>query len=174
MLQYPQREHRVRIFTDSRRGAQVLEAGPHSSINFDKYCQYSKEIMGVQADAGENVLKSEKMMLALTAAFLCLLLAGGIAQRPAAGVTVEAQYQAAASAVAPVNGGKVDINTAPAAELAELPGIGEVLAQRIVEYREENGPFASIEDIQGVSGIGAGKFADMEAEITVGTAEGDG
>jgi DNA uptake protein ComE-like DNA-binding protein len=32
----------------------------------------------------------------------------------------------------------------------------------------------SIEDIQGVSGIGAGKFADMEAEITVGTAEGDG
>jgi competence protein ComEA len=87
---------------------------------------------------------------------------------------VEAQYQAAASAVAPVNGGKVDINTAPAAELAELPGIGEVLAQRIVEYREENGPFASIEDIQGVSGIGAGKFADMEAEITVGTAEGDG
>lgn len=110
--------------------------------------------------------KSEKIMLAMTAGFLCLLLAAGVSGRPAAGVTVETQYEAAA--VAPVDGGKININTAAAEELTELPGIGEVLAGRIVEYREAHGPFACIEDIQNVSGIAEGKFAAMAEEITVG------
>lgn len=112
--------------------------------------------------------KSEKIMLTMTAGFLCLLLAVSISARPAAGVTIETRYEAAASAIAPVEGGKININTAPAEELVELPGIGQVLAGRIVEYREENGPFQCVEDIRNVSGIGPGKFADMAEEITVG------
>jgi comEA protein len=48
----------------------------------------------------------------------------------------------------------IDINRAGAEELTSLPGIGPALAQRIVAYREQHGPFASIEALQQVSGIG--------------------
>ena len=49
---------------------------------------------------------------------------------------------------------KVNLNTASVQELIELPGIGEVLAARIVAYREENGPFQSLDALKQVSGIG--------------------
>ena len=60
-----------------------------------------------------------------------------------------------------------DINTADKEALMELPGIGEKLAERIVAYREANGPFTSVEEIMEVDGIGEGKFADLEGRITV-------
>lgn len=62
----------------------------------------------------------------------------------------------------------VDINTATVAELETLPRIGPAIAQRIVEYRETNGPFASIENIQDVPGIGPATFEGLEELITVG------
>ena len=49
---------------------------------------------------------------------------------------------------------KVNVNTASAEELIELPGIGEVLAARIIAYREEHGPFQSLDALKQVSGIG--------------------
>ena len=49
---------------------------------------------------------------------------------------------------------KVNLNTASVQELIELPGIGEVLAARIVAYREEHGPFQSLDALKQVSGIG--------------------
>jgi len=49
---------------------------------------------------------------------------------------------------------KINLNTASAEELTSLPGIGEVLAARIVAYREEHGPFQTLDDIMQVSGIG--------------------
>ena len=48
----------------------------------------------------------------------------------------------------------ININTASEEELQEIPGIGPVLAKRIVEYREANGVFTSVEELQNVSGIG--------------------
>lgn len=78
----------------------------------------------------------------------------------------------------PVSGGEpggggavgtlININTATAAELERLPRIGPVTAQRIVEYREANGPFETIEDIQNVAGIGPATFEGLKDLITVG------
>lgn len=64
------------------------------------------------------------------------------------------------------NSGKVNINTCSKAELLLLPGIGDVLADRIIEYREKT-PFKSIEDIKNVSGIGEKKFESIKDLITV-------
>lgn len=62
----------------------------------------------------------------------------------------------------------VNINNADVTELDTLPGIGPSTAEKIVEYRETNGPFATIEEITSVSGIGPATFADIESLITVG------
>jgi len=59
----------------------------------------------------------------------------------------------------------IDLNRSPAAELEELPGVGPVLASRIVEYREANGPFSEIEDLLDVGGIGEAKLAAMRDAI---------
>jgi competence protein ComEA len=63
--------------------------------------------------------------------------------------------------------GKININTATVEELDTLPGIGPAFAQRIIEYRESNGPFMSIEDIVLVSGIGDATFAKIKDLITI-------
>ncbi len=61
----------------------------------------------------------------------------------------------------------VNINTASLEELDSLPGIGPTIAQRIIDYREENGPFNTIEDIMNVSGIGPSTFEEIQDLITV-------
>lgn len=61
----------------------------------------------------------------------------------------------------------ININTATATELEALPGIGPTLAQRIVDYRTQHGPFQSIGDIMNVSGIGPAIFDQLQALITV-------
>lgn len=62
---------------------------------------------------------------------------------------------------------KVNINTATSAELKTLPGIGDAKATSILQYREEHGKFASIEEIKNVSGIKDGVYTQIEAYITV-------
>jgi competence protein ComEA len=62
---------------------------------------------------------------------------------------------------------KIDINRAEHWLLEALPGIGEVLAQRIVDYRSQNGPFKRIEDLLKVSGVGEGTLEKIKDYITV-------
>ena len=64
-------------------------------------------------------------------------------------------------------GGVVNINTAGAAELEALPGIGPALAARIVEYRDGHGPFASVDDLTDVPGIGPAKLEALRSQATV-------
>lgn len=63
-------------------------------------------------------------------------------------------------------GGKININNCSKEELMTLPGIGEVLAGRIIDYREAN-PFKSIEDIRNVSGIGEKRFEEIKDLIII-------
>lgn len=62
----------------------------------------------------------------------------------------------------------IDINVASAGELETLPGIGPTTAQKIIDYREANGPFLSTEDIINVPGIGPGTYERIKDLITVG------
>lgn len=66
-----------------------------------------------------------------------------------------------------VNNGKVNINTASIDELKNLSGIGDKKAKDIVDYREKNGLFNTIEDIMKVNGIGEAGFAQIKEDITV-------
>lgn len=89
---------------------------------------------------------------------------------PAASVSPasSAPRQKAGSAAQKPPGGKININTATAAQLSDgLPGIGETLAGRIVEYRERNGPFRSAEDLRNVSGIGEKKYEAIRDLVAV-------
>lgn len=63
--------------------------------------------------------------------------------------------------------GLVDINTADQSQLDTLPGVGPSLAQRIIQYREINGPFKAIEDLKNVSGIGDKNFEKLKDRIAV-------
>ena len=60
----------------------------------------------------------------------------------------------------------INVNTADAETFESLPGIGEVLAERIVAYREENGPFASVDALDEVEGIGEGKLNGIRSFVT--------
>lgn len=62
---------------------------------------------------------------------------------------------------------KVNINSANQTELETLPGIGPSLAQRIIEYRKQNGKFQKIEDIQNVKGIGNSKYSNIKEFIII-------
>jgi competence protein ComEA len=64
-------------------------------------------------------------------------------------------------------GGLLDLNTATAADLDALPGIGPVLAQRIVDHRAEHGPFRTVDQLDDVSGIGPALFAALAERVRV-------
>ena len=64
-------------------------------------------------------------------------------------------------------GGLVNLNTAGLADLDGLPGVGPVLAQRILDWREEHGRFSAVEELQEVPGIGPSTFADLKDRVRV-------
>ena len=122
----------------------------------------------------------DKIVLGLTAAFL--VVTGGYF---VSGQLGEAEYQVTVSKQAPavsaslpevedgypdslLEGEVIDLNTASAADLTRLPGIGEKRAQAIVDYRESSGPFQSVEELTEVKVIGEGILAQVYDYVTVG------
>lgn len=123
-------------------------------------------------DGRGNAAKTEKILLGVTALFLCLLFGLSFHDRHSAAVSEGAPVSVEAETAVPQDTfmpdvSPVDINSATAEELAELPGIGGVLAGRIVDYREEHGPFATEKALTAVSGIGEKKLAELEGWIRV-------
>lgn len=64
-------------------------------------------------------------------------------------------------------GGKINLNTASGAELETLPRVGPAMAERIIAWRDENGPFTSVDDLLGVTGIGDKTFEALRDLVTV-------
>lgn len=81
---------------------------------------------------------------------------------PTKEISLQAQNFSASSSSELIN-----INTADADKLISLKGIGPALAQRIIDYRTQNGAFKSIDEIKNVRGIGEKKFADIKDKITI-------
>lgn len=108
------------------------------------------------------------VLMLLTAAFLA---GSGVAwlrraQASRASLGVVTAGRDTTTVVVPA--GPLDLNTATARQLDALPGIGPVIAARMVGYRERNGGFRSVNDLRRVPGIGPKRFAALQDLITVG------
>jgi competence protein ComEA len=71
------------------------------------------------------------------------------------------------SAAVPTGGGKINLNTATLAQLDTLPGVGPVLAQRILDHRDQHGGFRSVGDLRQVDGIGDARYEQLKDLVTV-------
>lgn len=116
-------------------------------------------------------------MLAIAGVFLlalALLYRQSAAVAPGTDYTISVQRQtpAAVTPEPPEPKGPVNINTAGEDELRSLTGIGPVLAQRIIDYREANGPFRSVEELLEVSGIGEATLEKFREDVVIGTEAG--
>ena len=111
-----------------------------------------------------KAVRTELILLGLTAVFLGGLLTVSYRDRTTAEVAVTAEHTLPPEEVEVT---LVDLNTAGIEDLATLPGIGEGLAKRIVDYRTEHGPFEGPEGLLEVSGIGEKKLEELRDYITV-------
>ena len=97
--------------------------------------------------------------------FVTLLSVAGFAQTaPARTAPPRSAASASADKAPPLN-----LNTATAADLERLPGIGPKVAARIVDYRTKKGPFRKTEELMNVQGIGEKSFLKLRAQLTVST-----
>lgn len=122
----------------------------------------------------------EILILALTALFVLIFWGTYFATAQAPGVWVSTEYSGRLASETDADASVqereaeaetelVNINTADQAELESLPGVGAVRAAAILEYRRENGPFQSIEDLLEVDGIGEKTMDKLRDFVTVST-----
>ena len=120
-----------------------------------------------------EIKKQGWILIGITAAFFCLLLGVFIGRGANKSYIHIQDVQDAASTptqsqhTSPVSPGKININTATSEQLQLLNGIGKTIAQQIIDYRETNGGFTTIDELMNVSGIGPKKFDSIKDYITV-------
>ena len=107
------------------------------------------------------------MFLAVAAMAVIPVAAAQQAKAPAPETKATRASKAAPAPTAPIN-----LNTATQAQLETLPGVGPKAAQRILEYRKQNGPFKKIEDLMNVKGFGEKTFLKLKPMLTVGEKAG--
>ena len=105
----------------------------------------------------------------MTSSMLVLLLA---LSHPVTPVTSPAAYAITQEARPAAPAQSVNVNTATVAQFEALPGIGPSMAQRIVAYRDKNGPFKKLEDLMNVQGIGEKSFLKLRPLLTI-SGQGD-
>ena len=123
-----------------------------------------------------KITKTQFLLLLMTLCFLASLLSlYEKASDTAAGtdytITVTQREPKPVTPEVPKEPTLVDINTATLDELQTLTGIGPVIAQRIIDYRTENGAFTSIEELLNVKGIGEATLGKFRDRVTVSAAE---
>ena len=114
--------------------------------------------------AGGVTDNADTELIALTINRAALLTNNGKVYIPIKGGLTAASADTTASSV---TGGLININTANAASLDTLPGIGPVYAGRIIEYRQKNGSFQRKEDLMKVSGISSSTYTKLKDRITI-------
>ena len=97
-----------------------------------------------------------------------LLVAGALVMPLAAQTPTQARVGRPARAAEAKSSDVVNLNTATAAELSELPGVGAKTAARIIDYRQKKGSFKKAEELMNVQGIGEKSFLRMKSRVTVG------
>ncbi|MEV2238905.1 helix-hairpin-helix domain-containing protein [Micromonospora sp. NPDC049891] len=96
-----------------------------------------------------------------------LILVGVPAPSVAPGVPPSGTLPGSGPGGEPGTGGRVNLNTATSAQLETLPGVGPVLAQRIIEHRDQHGGFRSVGDLRQVNGIGDARYEQLKDLVTV-------
>lgn len=120
--------------------------------------------------AVSSVKKGSSILLLICSLSLCIVLGIFIGRNLRSEYAVLPQNSAIVTDPVPetTTDSRININTASKTQLMELPGIGDIIADRIIAYRTAHGPFQSIEDLMNVEGIGEKKMQQIEIWIRAG------
>jgi len=120
--------------------------------------RYTVERLNTRIGKGDNTMKGKSLLIGLVV--LSMLVITGDAQIALAKANADAVVEA-------IDGAALDINSATIEDFQTVKGIGPRLAERIIEYRVENGAFEASEDIMQVRGIGVAKFEKIKQYLKV-------